>query len=78
MPDAVVESLIVDFLVWLAERDRTYEEVMDVWRTLCPKLPVWEDSNDRKLVARAEVNGRTIVQPTASRLALLDMRKSKR
>ena len=42
----VVEALIVDLLRWLAERDRTHEEVMNAWRTSCPRLPVWEDAND--------------------------------
>jgi hypothetical protein len=51
MPDAVVEALIVDLLEWLAERDRTHEEVMNAWRTSCPRLPVWEDANDLGFVA---------------------------
>jgi len=51
MVDTAVEALIVDLLQWLAERERTYEEVMSAWRTSCPKLPVWEDANDRGLVA---------------------------
>ena len=77
MPDEVVESLILDFLEWLSERDRSYEEVMEAWRTSCPKLPVWEDANDRRLVYREEINGRSIVRPTASGFALLELRKSK-
>jgi hypothetical protein len=44
------ESLILDLLEWLAMRERSYAEVMDVWRTSCPRLPVWEDANDRGLV----------------------------
>jgi hypothetical protein len=50
MADAIVEALIIDLLEWLAKRERNYEEVMDAWRTSCPKLPVWEDANDRGLV----------------------------
>lgn len=44
MVDTLVESLILDLLEWLAERDRDYGEVMSAWRTSCPKLPVWEDA----------------------------------
>jgi hypothetical protein len=55
MTDAVVEALIVDLLEWVATRERSYEEVMDAWRTSCPKLPVWEDANDRGLIATADV-----------------------
>ena len=50
MADTVVEALILDLLDWIARRERTYEEVMDAWRTSCPKLPVWEDANDRGFV----------------------------
>jgi D-3-phosphoglycerate dehydrogenase len=71
MVDTVVESLILDLLDWLAARDRTYEEVMDAWRTSCPKLPVWEDANDLGLVAVQRANGRTVVRITPVGLAFL-------
>jgi hypothetical protein len=72
MTDSVVESLILDLLEWVIKEERTYDEVVDVWRTSCPKLPVWEDANDRSLVANEIVNGRCIVKVTASGLALLE------
>jgi DNA-binding PadR family transcriptional regulator len=75
MGDAVVDSLILDLLEWLATRDRSYEEVMDAWRTSCPKLPVWEDANDRGLVTTEQAQGRRIVRITPSGLALLQQRK---
>ena len=75
MPDSVTESLILDLLEWLAKRDRSYEEVMDAWRTSCPRLPVWEDANDRGLVTKQQVQGRFIVKITPSGLALLERRK---
>jgi hypothetical protein len=75
MVDTVVEALILDLLEWVAIRDRSYEEVMDAWRTSCPKLPVWEDANDRGLVRSERVNGRTIVRITSSGLALLEGRR---
>lgn len=77
MSDAVVENLILDLLEWLALQDRTYEEVMEAWRTSCPKLPVWEDANDRGLVTSVEVKGRTVIRPTAAGFALLDERRPK-
>jgi D-3-phosphoglycerate dehydrogenase len=49
--DTVVESLIVDLLDWVALRERTYEETIEAWRTSCPKLPVWEEARERKLIA---------------------------
>ena len=70
-----VEALILDLLDWLTVRDRTYEEVMDAWRTSCPRLPVWEDANDRGLITRVAVNGNYVVKVTPSGLALLGQRK---
>ena len=71
MPDPVVETLIIDLLSWLTPRDRSYEEVMDAWRTSCPRLPIWEETNDRGLIKREEANGRCVMKVTASGLALL-------
>jgi hypothetical protein len=75
MVDAVTESLILDLLECVANSERSYEEVMDAWRTSCPRLPVWEEANDRRLVAREEVNGRSIVSITSLGLALLERRR---
>jgi len=71
MVDPVVESLILDLLEWLSIRDRSYEEVMSAWRTSCPKLPVWEDANDRRLVVAADVDGRSLIRVTPEGIALL-------
>jgi D-3-phosphoglycerate dehydrogenase len=73
--DSVIESLILDLLEWLVKRDRSYEEVMEAWRTSCPRLPVWEDANDRGLVMKELVQGHCIVRITSSGLALLEQRR---
>ena len=69
-----VESLVLDLLEWVANGERSYDEVMDAWRTSCPRFPVWEEANDRKLIATQYVNGRTVVRVTPSGMALLDQR----
>jgi hypothetical protein len=66
-----VEPLILDLLEWVAGRDRSYEEVMDAWRTSCPRLPVWEEANDRGLIATERVTGRSLVRVTPAGLLLL-------
>ena len=66
-----VEALVLDLLEWLAGKDRSYEETMDAWRTSCPKLPVWEDANDRGLVRVENRDGRTRVSVTPAGLELL-------
>jgi hypothetical protein len=68
MSDTVVENLILDLLEWVAKRTRTYEETMDVWRTSCPRLPVWEDANDRGLITLDAENGRNVAYPSRARL----------
>ncbi|MCB1512473.1 MAG: hypothetical protein KDJ36_16360 [Hyphomicrobiaceae bacterium] len=47
-----LDPLIFDFLEWLERTPRTYADVLDVWRTSCPRLTVWEDASDRGLVHR--------------------------
>ncbi|WP_340117428.1 hypothetical protein [Pelagibius sp. 7325] len=46
------EPLILDLVEWVAAKPRRYTEVMEAWRTSCPRLPVWEDAVDRGLVER--------------------------
>jgi len=72
--DPVVEVLILDLLQWLANGERTYEDVMEAWRTSCPRLTVWEDANDRGLIASEQVYGRKLIRPSSSGLALLGQR----
>ena len=52
-----VEALVLDLLEWLGPTPRPYAEVMDAWRTSCPRLPVWEEANDRGLIERRRVAG---------------------
>lgn len=42
-----LDPLIRDLVAWLASAPRPYTEVMDVWRTSCPRLTVWEGALDR-------------------------------
>ena len=77
MADTVVEALILDLLEWVTKRDRAYDEVMEAWRTSCPRLPVWEEANDRGLVVRENVNGRCVVRITSSGRALLAQREGR-
>jgi hypothetical protein len=59
--DAIIQPLIIDFLHWLDAEPRAYAEVMEFWRTSCPKLPIWEDAVDRGLIERRRDGGPTIV-----------------
>jgi hypothetical protein len=52
-----VDSLILDLLEWMGPEPRPYKEVLEAWRTSCPRLPVWEDANDRGFIARRRAPG---------------------
>lgn len=60
-----IDSLVLDLLEWVGPSSRPYEEVMEAWRTSCPRLPVWEDANDRGFVARRQQGGIEVVTVTA-------------
>lgn len=76
MTDATLDALIVDLLEWLGTRERTYQEVIAVWRTSCPRLPVWEDAKDRGFVALENFNGREMVRITPAGSAFLQQQKT--
>jgi len=48
--DLVNESLVLDLLEWIGATPRPYAEVMNAWRTSCPRLTIWEDAVDAGLV----------------------------
>jgi hypothetical protein len=73
-----VDALILDLLEWVGNGERSYAEVMDAWRTSCPRLPVWEEASDRGLIVREHVDGRSMVRITSSGRALLDQHKPSR
>jgi len=52
-----VDALVLDLLEWLGPAPRPYAEVLDAWRTSCPKLPIWEEANARGFIDRVRVPG---------------------
>ena len=72
MPDAP-ESLVFDLVEWVAKEPRSYAEMLDAWRTSCPRLTVWEDAIERGLVMRKPIEGQgTIVVVTQAGRRFLD------
>lgn len=43
-------DLVLDLVEWIGETPKPYEEVMDAWRTSCPRLQIWEDAVDYGLI----------------------------
>ena len=53
-----VDDLLLELLEWMGPDPRPYGEVLDAWRTSCPRLPVWEEAVARGLVIRSREPGR--------------------
>jgi hypothetical protein len=45
-------ALTLQMLEWIGARPRDYREVMEAWRTSCPRLTIWEDAWSEGLLAR--------------------------
>ena len=52
-----VDTLILDLLAWIGPHPRPDAEVIEAWRTSCPRLPVWEEANDRGFIKRHRSTG---------------------
>jgi hypothetical protein len=48
-------------LEWIAVRPREYAEVMEAWRTSCPRLCIWEDACIDGLIDYEHGTGRVIL-----------------
>jgi hypothetical protein len=70
--------LMLQFLDWVASRPRTYAEVMDAWRSSCPRLTVWEDALLGGLVqvVGGGPGGQLEVTLTAKGRAVLDVNQT--
>lgn len=57
MAPSSLDPLILDLVEWCAKEPRTQAEVLDAWRTSCPRLTVWEDATERGFLARTAKPG---------------------
>ena len=72
-----VDALVLDLLEWIGPRKRPYPEVIEAWRTSCPRLTMWEDANARGYLAHersAEGDALISVSPSG-RAALRERRR---
>ena len=51
------DPLVLDLVEWIAREPRLYSEVIENWRTSCPRLTIWEDAVDGGYVARETIAG---------------------
>jgi hypothetical protein len=61
------DPLVLDFVEWIAREPRAYSEVIEIWRTSCPRLTIWEDAADRGYVARETKAGLGLVVKVTER-----------
>ena len=74
-----VDALVIDLLEWIGPQTRPYAEVIEVWRTSCPRLPVWEEANARGYITREHVEGRgALISVSPIGLDLLDQHRRAR
>jgi D-3-phosphoglycerate dehydrogenase len=65
MPDPL-DALILDLLEWISPKGKPYRDVIEVWRTSCPRLPVWEEACERGFVEQHHSKGHpTVVSVSA-------------
>lgn len=66
------KSLVLDLVEWVARGPRRYADVMDAWRTSCPRLTIWEDAVDHGFVTRGfDLVAGSVVSVTAAGLEFL-------
>jgi hypothetical protein len=44
------DALTLQMLQWIAQGTHSYAEVLDVWKSSCPRLTIWEDACANGLV----------------------------
>ena len=76
-PDPSINPLVFDLLEWLAISPRPYAEVMDVWRTSCPRLTIWEDAVDLGYVVRRHDQRPSVVFLTPQGREALEQRSQR-
>jgi hypothetical protein len=70
--DPRIDALVLDLVAWVAKEPRPYAEVMEAWRTSCPRLAVWEEAVDRGLLAsQVAAQGGVLVAATPAGRRLL-------
>jgi hypothetical protein len=65
------DALTVQLLEWIRHKPRAYDEVVETWRTTCPRLSIWEDACIGGLIDY-EPDGDRIVHVSAKGRALLE------
>lgn len=66
-----LDPLILDLCEWIAKEPRSYSDVMEAWRTSCPRLTVWEDAVEGGFVEQVRRDGEWLVELTGAGVQFL-------
>jgi hypothetical protein len=67
------KALVIDLIEWIEREPRTYQQVLEAWRTSCPRLTVWEDALEAGFIACEQHDARgTVVNITPAGRAFID------
>jgi hypothetical protein len=66
------DASTLQLLAWISEAPRTYADTIEVWRTSCPRLAVWEDALADALVTVDR--GLVVLTPAGTELLRRDDR----
>jgi hypothetical protein len=58
------DALVLDLIEWVAVEPKPYRDVIEAWRTSCPRLTVWEDAVDRGFLERRIADGSVAATPS--------------
>jgi hypothetical protein len=63
-------ALTLQLLEWISSQPRTYGEVLEAWRTTCPRLSIWEDACIDGLIDCAPDGSRIVIVSPKGRALL--------
>ena len=63
-------ALTLQLLEWISDRPRSYAEVLEAWRTTCPRLSIWEDACSDGLIDGAPGAGHIVALSPKGRALL--------
>ena len=67
----ITDALVLDLVEWIAREPRPYADVLDAWRTSCPRLTIWEEAVERGFVERRRVDREMLVSASTAGRAFL-------
>ena len=63
-------SLTLQLLQWIDRHPRSYSEVLEAWRTSCPRLSIWEDACGEGLIDYDSAGSRIVAVSRKGRALL--------